>query len=190
MPGFYGDSKYDLAGFAVGVVDRSQVIDGKKIRTGDRLLGLESSGFHSNGFSLLRKIFSAKELNGALGRKLLTPARIYVKSVLATLKKIPARGIAHITGGAFYDNLPRILPKGLGARIDSGRWPVPALFREVEDRGNISRFEMFRTFNMGIGMVLILEKSAMKGSQKILARFKIPSWEIGEVIKGKEVEIQ
>jgi phosphoribosylformylglycinamidine cyclo-ligase len=190
MPGFYGDSKYDLAGFAVGVVERSRVIDGQKIKAGDRLLGLASSGFHSNGYSLLRKLFSPKELKTSLGQKLLSPTRIYVRPVLEILKKIPVRGIAHITGGAFYDNLPRVLPTGLGARVDSSVWPRPKLFDAVRDRGNISDFEMFRTFNMGVGMILVLEPKAVKPAQKILARFKVSSWDMGHVIRGKGVTIQ
>ena len=190
MPGFYGDSKYDLAGFAVGVVERGRIIDGRKIRAGNRLLGLASSGFHSNGFSLLRKIFSKGELCGPLGRELLTPTRIYVKPILEILKRIEVRGIANITGGGFYDNLPRVLPEGLTARIDSHAWPRPKLFETVERRGNIARFEMFRTFNMGIGMGLILEAKQAGPAQKIISRFGISSWDIGQVIKGKGVEVQ
>ena len=189
MPGFYGDSKYDLAGFAVGVVGRSQVVDGRKIRAGDRLLGLASSGFHSNGYSLLRKIFSEKELKGPLGKELLTPTRIYVKPVLELLKRVPVRGIANITGGAFYDNLPRIFPGGLGARIDGRSWHSPRLFRTVQVRGSISNFEMFRTFNLGIGLILVMEKKVVPAAKKILSRFKLSSWEIGEVVKGKGVRI-
>lgn len=190
MPGFYGDSKYDLAGFAVGVVERSRVVDGSKIKAGDRLLGLASSGFHSNGYSLLRKVFSERELKGPLGRRLLTPTRIYIKPVLEILKRAPVRGIVNITGGAFYDNLPRVIPPGLGAGIESGRWPRPKLFDAVQRRGNISNFEMFHTFNMGVGMILILKKSAVSGVQKILKGFKISSRDIGEVVRGKGVEVQ
>ena len=190
MPGFYGDLQYDLAGFAVGAVEKSRVVDGKKIRLGDRLLGLASSGFHSNGYSLLRKIFSEEELRGKIGRELLTPTRIYVRPVLEVLKKNPVRGIVNITGGAFYDNLPRVIPTGLTARVDSSAWPRPKLFDTVSERGNISPFERFRTFNEGVGMILILEKQAVSGAQKILRRFEISSWEIGEVVRGKKVEIR
>ena len=190
MPGFYGDSKYDLAGFAVGVVEKRQVIDGKNIREGDLLLGLASSGFHSNGYSLLRKIFQEEELKGKVGEELLTPTRIYVKPVLEVLKKISLKGIVNITGGAFYDNLPRVMPEGLTASIDSSLWPRPKLFETVERRGNISNFEMFRTFNMGIGLVFILEKKAAREAQRILKRFGISSWQIGKVIRGKLVEVR
>ena len=190
MPGFYGDSKYDLAGFAVGAVERSQVIDGREIRPGDPILGLASSGFHSNGFSLLRKIFSEREMKGTEGREFLRPTRIYVRPILEILETIPLRGIANITGGGVYDNLPRILPKGFGAAIDSKSWPRPKLFDRVRDRGNISNFEMFRTFNMGIGMILILEKKTVRPAQKVLSRFEIPSWTIGQVVRGKGVTVR
>ena len=189
MPGFYGDSKYDLAGFAVGVVERGRVIDGRKIRKGDRILGLASTGFHSNGYSLLRKVFRERELGGRRGRELLTPTRIYVKPVLDVLKKIEVRGIVNITGGGLYDNLPRVIPRSLGARIDSQGWPRPALFDEVRRRGNLSSRNLFRTFNMGVGMVLILEEKFVRAAQSVLGRHKIKSWDIGEVVKGKGVEI-
>ena len=190
MPGFYGDSKYDLAGFAVGAVEKHKVIDGKKIKAGDRLLGLASSGFHSNGYSLLRKIFSEDELRGEVGKELLMPTRIYVKPVLEILKKVPVRGVVNITGGAFYDNLPRVMPPGLAAVVDSSRWPRPKLFDVVRERGNISDFEMFRTFNMGVGLILILEEKNVAPAEKILKRFRISNWEIGEVIRGKKVEVR
>ena len=190
MPDFYADSRYDLAGFAVGVVERRRVVDGKKVLGGDRLLGLASTGFHSNGYSLLRKVFSEDEFKGETGRELLTPTRIYVRPVLEVLKKISVRGIVNITGGGFYDNLPRVLPKGCGAVIDSSSWPRPRLFDEVARRGNISKEEMFRTFNMGIGLVLILGARQVEPARKILSRFKISSGDIGEIVKGKEVEIQ
>ena len=190
MPGFYGDSKYDLAGFAVGVVERRRLVDGRKIKAGDRLLGLASSGFHSNGYSLLRKIFTEKELRGAIGRELLTPTRIYVKPILEILKKVELKGIANITGGAFHDNLPRVLPSGLGARIDSRSWPRPKLFETVAGRGNISTFEMFRTFNLGVGMILVMGESEISAVQRELRRFQISSWEIGEVVRGKGVQVQ
>ena len=190
MPGFYGDSKYDLAGFAVGVVERSKIVDGRDVRSGDRLLGLASTGFHSNGYSLIRKIFSEKELKGPLGRQFLTPTKIYVRPVLEILKKVKLKAIANITGGGFYDNLPRVLPAGCGVVIHSRTWPQPKAFERVARRGNISPREMFRTFNMGIGMVLIAEKKQIGKIQKILNRFTISSWDMGEVVSGKGVEIQ
>jgi len=197
MPGFYEAKEgrrekapqYDLAGFAVGVVDRRRIVDGKKIQRGDVLLGLASSGFHSNGFSLLRKIFSKAELQGPLGKKLLVPTRIYVRPVLRLLESIPLAGIVNITGGGFIDNLPRVMPAGLGVKIKRGSWPQPKLFDLVKDSGNISNFEMARTFNLGIGMVLILKKAFIKKAQAILTTMKLNSWVIGEIIQGNAVEI-
>lgn len=189
MPGFYEGSKYDLAGFSVGAVEKKRVVDGRKIRKGDRLLGLASTGFHSNGFSLLRKVFSPRELKNKWGRELLIPTRIYVKPVLETLKKISLKGIVNITGGGFQDNLPRVMPAGLTAIVRTSRWPRPKLFDVVRDRGNIPDKEMFRTFNMGIGMVFILEKKKVSQAQRILKRFGISSWEIGEVVRGKSVQV-
>ena len=190
MPDCYTDSKYDLAGFSVGLVERSKAIDGRKVKVGDVLLGLASSGFHSNGYSLLRKIFTQKELSGKIGRKLLTPTRIYVKPVLEIVRKVQVGAIAHITGGGFYDNLPRVLPKGLGARIMKRSWPIEALFSEVQERAHYSDREMFHTFNMGIGMVFILRRPDVKEVQHILDKSRISSWIIGVVKKGNDILIQ
>jgi phosphoribosylformylglycinamidine cyclo-ligase len=189
MPGFYSDSKYDLAGFAVGVVERNRVINGERVKAGDILLGLESSGFHSNGYSLLRKVFTKKELSGTIGGKLLIPTRIYVKSVLELIRNIDALAIAHITGGGFYDNLPRVLPKGLGVSIRKGSWPIPKLFAQVQKRAHYSEREMFRTFNMGIGMAVLIRASDAGRAQMILRRHRIRSWEIGAVVKGNGVRV-
>lgn len=195
MPGFYsngaknGSSQYDLAGFAVGLVDRKKVIDGNQIRKGDVLLGLASSGVHSNGFSLIRKIFSKSELQGKIGKSLLAPTRIYVRPVLAVLATVPVAGIANITGGGFIDNLPRVMPSGLGATIKCEVWPRPKIFDLIEDSGNISPFEMVRTFNLGIGMILILKKNAATKAQSLLRKMKLPSWVIGEVTRGRGVQI-
>ncbi|OGW90024.1 MAG: phosphoribosylformylglycinamidine cyclo-ligase [Omnitrophica bacterium RIFCSPLOWO2_01_FULL_50_24] len=190
MPGFYADSTYDLAGFAVGVVERSRAISGDRIQAGDSLLGLESSGFHSNGFSLVRKLFTEKELSGQTGRRFLKPTQIYVKPVLNLISKVRINGIAHITGGGFYDNLPRIVPKGLSVEIDRGTWPVDPLFREVAKRARSTEREMYHTFNMGIGMVLVLSKRVVRRAQHILKRFGISSWEIGAVVKGHGVTLK
>lgn len=195
MPGFYskgeknGAAQYDLAGFAVGVVARKKVVHGRGIREGDVLLGLASSGLHSNGFSLVRKIFSETDLRGKLGRELLTPTRIYVKPVLALLRTVPLAGIVNITGGGFIDNLPRVIPTGLGATLVAGSWERPKLFDLIQDSGNISNFEMARTFNLGIGMVLIVKKRVVKKAQAILKRSKTRSWVIGEISRGRSVEI-
>jgi phosphoribosylformylglycinamidine cyclo-ligase len=196
MPGFYAGAKqgfaaeYDLAGFSVGVVDRRKVVTGEDIQKGDVLLGLASSGFHSNGYSLLRKILSRKELSGKIGAELLTPTRIYVKPVLELLQYVPLRGIVNITGGGFFDNLPRVIPKGLGASIDRKRWTCPKLFSTVLAAGQIDRSEMYRTFNMGIGMVLMMKAKDVKKSQDFLRRkHRLPSWVIGEITKGHQVEV-
>lgn len=195
MPGFYsadyihGMPQYDLSGFAVGVVDRRKVIDGSAVRAGDVLLGLASTGVHSNGFSLLRKIFSVKQLKGKIGRQLLTPTRIYVKPVLRVLERVPVAAIANITGGGFVDNLPRIIPQGLAPRIDSKSWPRPKLFEFIRDSGNISSFNMMRTFNLGIGMVLVLNKRDVRAAREILKRMDVPSWVIGEIIQGRSLEV-
>ncbi|MFH1800542.1 MAG: phosphoribosylformylglycinamidine cyclo-ligase [Candidatus Omnitrophota bacterium] len=195
MPGFYTDKKkalaaqYDIAGFSVGAVDRKKVLTGKKIKTGDIILGIQSSGFHSNGYSLLRKIFSEKELRGTVGRKLLTPTLIYVKPVLVLIKKIPVRGIVNITGGGFYDNLPRVIPKGLGACIARNSWKVPKIFRMAQKAGGISDHEMYKTFNMGVGMVVILEKRYIRSAQKVLKSFKLNSWTIGEIVCSSGVTV-
>lgn len=188
MPGFYevhekGASQYDVAGFSVGLVDRKKMVTGQTIREGDILLGLASTGFHSNGYSLLRKIFSKKDLRGPVGRELLTPTRLYVKPVLSLLKKIRLKGIVNITGGGFIDNLPRVFPEGLGAVIDSGAWPRAKLFQTVQDSGNIAAREMYRTFNMGIGMVLVMRRQDAAAAQSYLKKFKMPSWIIGEIVK-------
>lgn len=195
MPGFYNIHKngqsdiaeYDLAGFSVGVVDRKKVIDGSKIKKGDVVLGIESSGFHSNGYSLLRKIFSEEDLRGKVGKELLTPTRIYVRPILELVKQLPVNGIVNITGGGFVDNLPRVIPQGLGAKIKNGSWPKGKLFQFVQDSGNITDYEMTRTFNMGIGITVILKPKDAERARKILkTKFKLSSWVMGEIIASKQ----
>ncbi|OGW83573.1 MAG: phosphoribosylformylglycinamidine cyclo-ligase [Omnitrophica bacterium GWA2_52_8] len=195
MPGFYGSKgshstgQYDLAGFCVGVVERKKLITGRTLKAGDAVLGLASSGFHSNGYSLLRKIYGREQLLGEIGKKLLTPTRIYVKPLLKLLKALPVKGIANITGGGFYDNIPRVMPEGLTAQIHAAQWPVPKLFESTAESGNITPFEMFRTFNMGIGMVLMLDPRYIVAAQKQLLSDGISSWKIGTVVPGKKVTI-
>lgn len=164
MPGFYAEDEYDLAGFAVGVVERSRLINGNTIQAGDILIGLPSSGIHSNGYSLVRKVLLEKagwkldryvdELGRTLGEELLTPTRIYVKSILALLNECEIKGLAHITGGGIPENLQRILPPGLGALIDSPAIDVPPILRMVEAMGEVEKGEMYRAFNMGIGYII------------------------------------
>ena len=190
MPGMYKEGEYDLAGFCVGVVEKDKIIDGSKIEVGDMVIGLESNGIHSNGYSLVRKVFSKSELK-RMSHELLKPTRIYVKPVLSLLSTIDYRlstikGIAHITGGAFYDKIARILPNNVNVRINKDSWTVPKIFRLIQNKGNIEGKEMYHTFNMGCGMVLIVEPKSAKAIIAKLAELKLKSWVIGEVIKGKK----
>ncbi|MFH1458456.1 MAG: phosphoribosylformylglycinamidine cyclo-ligase [Candidatus Omnitrophota bacterium] len=190
MPGMYKRGEYDLAGFCVGVVEKRNIIDGSKIEAGDVLVGLESSGLHSNGFSLVRKVLSQKELK-RMSVELLKPTRIYVKPVLSLLSTIhypqsTIKGISHITGGAFYDKIARILPDNLSARIRKNSWPVPAIFRLIQNMGSIEDRQMYHTFNMGVGLVLVVGPESAKAIMAKLSDFKLKSWIIGEVIKGKK----
>jgi phosphoribosylformylglycinamidine cyclo-ligase len=183
MPSFYPEGEYDLAGFAVGVVDRPKIIDGREIRPGDVLIGLASSGLHSNGYSLARRVLFEQgrlmvtsrvpELDQPLGEVLLTPTRIYAKQILGMAASGAIRGIAHITGGGLTENLPRVFPKGCGAVITRGSWPVPPIFAVLQKMGSISDDEMFRVFNMGIGLVLVVPSSA---SAEVMTR----ATELGE----------
>ena len=195
MPGFYKKGEYDLAGFCVGVVEKRKIIDGSNIKVGDIIIGLESNGLHSNGFSLVRKVFSERELK-KYASELLRPTRIYVKPVLNLLyaKRYPLyakiKGTAHITGGAFYDKIARILPRNVNARIYRNSWIVPGIFRLIQDKGNIADKEMYHTFNMGIGMVLVAEPKSTKEIISRLSKFNLKPRVIGEVVKGKkQVEI-
>ena len=191
MPGMYKEGEYDLAGFCVGVVERKDIIDGSKIEAGDKVIGLESSGLHSNGYSLARKVFSKAEQK-RMTKELLKPTRIYVKQVLSLLKDCgdSVTGISHITGGAFYDKISRILPDNINVRIDKSSWNVPKLFRLIQNKGNIDEREMYHTLNMGIGMVLVVKPESVNSVMEKLAALKVNSRVIGEAVKGKkEVEI-
>lgn len=186
MPGFYAKGEYDLAGFAVGMVNRKKVIDGTKARPGDVILGLASSGLHSNGYSLVRKIFGANELkkNHEL---FLRPTTIYVKPILELAERFNVKGIANITGGGFYDNIPRSLPRGTRAIIRKGAWSVPAVFKRIIHKNPMPDKELYRTLNMGIGMVAILSRrDAAKARDMLKRKFKLKSWVIGEVVRGKQ----
>ncbi|HUJ18418.1 MAG TPA: phosphoribosylformylglycinamidine cyclo-ligase [Nitrospirota bacterium] len=198
MPSFYGEDEYDLAGFAVGVVEKKKIIDGRKIRPGDQLIGLASSGLHSNGFSLVRKALLEKagygmddllsELNGkTLGEVLLTPTRIYAKTILALLKEFDIRGMAHITGGGITENTPRMLPKGTAALIRKGTWDVHPVFNLVRKKAGVDDEEMFRDFNMGIGMVLAVPAKQAEAVMKKAKKLGEKASHIGEIIKGKQV---
>jgi len=182
MPGFYKGNEYDLAGFCVGLVDRKMVIDGSRIRPGDIIWGIPSSGLHSNGYSLVRRIFSSKNLKKDHGI-FLKPTRIYVKEIKALLRHLKngVLGIAHITGGGLRDNVVRILPEGCGAEIDSSLWRCPRIFLRIQKKGSLSRDIMFRTFNMGIGMVFVTRE----GLGRRIRRYVRDAIPIGHIRKGK-----
>lgn len=195
MPGFYKDEEYDLAGFAVGIVDKNKVINGRKVKAGDIVIGLPSNGIHSNGYSLVRKLFfgvndykvdsTFPELSSTLGEELLKPTRIYVKTVLELLKKHEIKGIAHITGGGFIENIPRTIPEGLKARIELGSWPVLPIFDLMKDLGDIEDKAMYNTFNMGIGLVLIADKGMADDIIATLKSMGEKAYIIGDVVSGE-----
>jgi len=190
LPGMYAKDKFDLAGFCVGMVSREKIIDGRQCRVGDRLVGLASSGLHSNGFSLVRKIFPSKEIQGNLGKELIRPTSIYIKTILHVVKKVNIKAMSHITGGGFYDNIPRVLPEGLTSRIIKGAWPIPSIFKKIQKRGSIEETEMFRTFNMGVGMVLVLNPRSVGRALAVLTELGQKAWDIGELVAGNNsVEI-
>ena len=192
MPGMYKAGEYDIAGFCVGVVERKKIIDGSRIQAGDAVIGLASSGLHSNGYSLIRKVLSKEELR-RMSSQLLMPTRIYVKPVLSLLrdKRLAISGISHITGGSFYDKISRILPADVDVKINKGSWPIPRIFRLIQSKGNIEDKEIFHTLNMGIGMVLIVRPKARRDIIAKLKELKLQSWVIGRVVKGKgRVEVK
>ncbi|MFC7372505.1 phosphoribosylformylglycinamidine cyclo-ligase [Fictibacillus iocasae] len=198
MPGFYPDGEYDIAGFSVGIAEKSKLLKPENVKEGDVLIGLSSSGLHSNGFSLVRKVLldqagyslsdTFAELSGrTLGAELLTPTKIYVKPLLEVFESFNIHGAAHITGGGFIENIPRMLPDGLCAEVDYGSWPIPPVFEMVEKAGNIGRGEMFTTFNMGIGMVLAVDSDDMTSVIRTLERTGETPYLIGRVKKGDGV---
>ena len=195
MPGFYQAGEYDVAGFAVGLADRKKLIDGSKIEAGDSLIGLASSGVHSNGFSLVRKLLAEENnrlseyderLGSTIGEALLTPTRIYVKGILELLKHFTIKGLSHITGGGFIENIPRMLPAGLSAELDRGSWPVLPVFSLLQEAGQIAEMNMFNTFNMGIGMVLACEPAQEEDIIAGLKESGYPAYPIGRVKEGQE----
>ncbi len=190
MPGMYPEGEYDLAGFTVGVVDRKKVIDGKKIRPGDVLLGMASNGLHSNGYSLVRKLFTRSQLEKD-HRLFLKPTLIYAKPFLEVARSVKIKGVANITGGGFYDNIPRMLPKGVKAVVHKGSWRVPKVFGLISKKADMEEKELYRTFNMGIGMTLVLSaKDAEKAGKCLEKQFRLKSWIIGKIVKGRKgVEI-
>lgn len=198
MPGFYPINEYDLAGFTVGLLDRKNVIDGKNITDEDVLIGISSSGIHSNGYSLVRKIFDISEenvrqyideLGMSLGEALLIPTKIYVKPILELIKNINVKGICHITGGGFIENIPRMLPKGIKAVIEEGKWPILPVFEILQKKGEVEKMSMYNTFNMGIGMVLAVAEDDAEKTIEILEKQGEKAYIIGKTVKGDGIEL-
>lgn len=194
-PGMMAEDEYDIAGYSTGIVDRAKIVDPSGIKAGDAIVGIASSGVHSNGFSLVRKIFNVNdqnlktfypELGTSLGDALLTPTRIYVKAVLDVISKVNVKGISHITGGGFYENIPRALPEGISAKIDKDSYEVPAIFGLMQREGNIPEHDMYNTFNMGIGMMLVVDKTDAQKTVDILAENGEKAYIIGETISSDE----
>jgi len=188
MPGMYPQGEYDLAGFCVGVVEKERIIDGRSIRPGDALLGLASSGPHSNGFSLIRKILERSKPDPGLLDAIMQPTRIYVKPVLELIETVPVKGLAHITGGGITENVPRVLQKNLLAKITKGAWPRPELFGWLQREGNVAEDEMHRVFNCGIGMVIVVAAADVQRAAESLRAAGETVYEIGEIEAGKNVE--
>ncbi|GAB6107878.1 phosphoribosylformylglycinamidine cyclo-ligase [Fusibacter bizertensis] len=194
MPGFYADGEYDMAGFAVGVVDEKNIITGNTIVEGDVMIGLASSGIHSNGYSLIRKLFFDRlgmtvdtivpELDGTLGQTLLTPTRIYVKSVLALLESVNVKGMVHMTGGGFFENIPRVMPEGLCASVSLGSWHMPKIFDYINSLGIVEQDDLYGTFNMGIGYIAFVAKEDVAKTLEILKACGEEVSVIGTVTKG------
>lgn len=198
MPGFYAAGEYDIAGFAVGVVDKKKVINGKNIKAGDVLVGIKSSGIHSNGYSLVRKLWGEdkaelekydERLGGRVIDVLLTPTKIYVKSILALIEKVQVKGIAHITGGGFIENIPRIFPEGIGCEIDTKSYEVPALFKIMQEKAGISDSQIYNTFNMGIGMVVCVDEKDVAATIAQLESTGEKCVIIGKTVKGSGVKL-
>ena len=200
MPGMYSEGEYDIAGFTTGVVSKEKIIDGTKVTTGDVLLGIESSGVHSNGFSLVRKIVKDAGLdlhtvypeldpNKPLGEVLLTPTNIYVREVLDVIRNVDVHGVAHVTGGGFDENIPRILKEGQGIVVDESSFEILPIFKFLEKYGKVPHREMFNIYNMGIGMVLALNENDVKTAQEILSKYNRKSYVIGHITDQEGVKI-
>lgn len=194
-PGMMPEDEYDIAGYSTGIVDKADIIDNSKIKAGDAVIGIASSGVHSNGFSLVRKVFNINdqklksfvpELGMSLGEVLLTPTRIYVKSVLDLISKVNVKGISHITGGGFYENIPRMLPDGISAKIKKGSWKVLPIFDLIQKEGGISEHDMYNTFNMGVGMAVVVDKADAEKAVEILKANGEEASVIGETVSGDD----
>ena len=200
MPGFYRKDEFDLAGFVVGIVDKDEVIDGSAVKPGDAVIGISSSGLHSNGYSLARKVLlgrnkykltdKPKPLKRTLAKELLEPTRIYVKTLLALMKSFDIKAMAHITGGGLLENIPRVLPKNCAVEIDSSTWLMPPIMRLIQQEGKIDQEEMYRTFNCGIGMVIVVDSTDVGKVLKRLEKLGEKASQIGEVSKKKKQQDQ
>ncbi len=194
-PGMMPDDEYDIAGYCTGVVDKKKIIDNNTVAEGDAIIGLASTGVHSNGFSLVRKVFDItnKEVldevlsdGRTLGEALLAPTKIYVKAVLALLEKVQVKAISHITGGGFNENIPRSLPDGMTAKIQKNSYEVPLIFKLLQERGNIDEHDMYNTFNMGIGMSIVIPKEKVAEAIALMKEYDIAAYEIGTIVKGDQ----
>jgi phosphoribosylformylglycinamidine cyclo-ligase len=196
MPGFYRENEYDLAGFAVGIVDNSKIVDGSEIRPGHQIIGIASSGLHSNGYSLVRKICfevlgltvdsHVPELGKSLGEELITPTRIYSETIQSLVRDLPIQGLAHITGGGIMDNIVRIIPQACGIAIKKGSWDIPPIFPFLQEAGNVDDKEMMRTFNNGIGLVAVVPEEKLQEVINRLTGSGEKAWAIGEVTKTRK----
>ena len=184
MPGMYKGEEYDLAGFCVGIVEKDNIIDGSKVSVGDQIIALGSSGPHSNGYSLIRKVLEKTTPSSEQLEALLEPTRIYVKSILSLNKSHPIHAISHITGGGLLENIPRVLPKNLAAKLNSNSWETPEIFNWIQDQGKINTNEMYRVLNCGVGMIVIVPKESLDDSIKLLNSNGEDSWLIGEIVSS------
>ncbi len=191
MPGMYNGEEYDLAGFCVGIVEKNQIIDGSKVSTGDQIIALGSSGPHSNGYSLIRKVLEKSKPSSSQLNSLIEPTKIYVKSILSLIRNLPVHAISHITGGGLLENIPRVLQKHLAANLDQNSWELPQIFKWLQSEGNIDTMEMYRVLNCGVGMVVIVPKASSDEAINILKSCGENAWLIGEVIdsEGEQVLI-
>ena len=185
MPGMYNGEEYDLAGFCVGIVEKNQIIDGSKVSTGDQIIALGSSGPHSNGYSLIRKVLEKSKPSSSQLDSLIEPTKIYVKSILSLIQNLPVHAISHITGGGLLENIPRVLPKHLAANLDQNSWELPQIFKWLQSEGNIDTMEMYRVLNCGVGMVVIVPKASSDEAINILKSCGENAWLIGEVIDSE-----
>jgi phosphoribosylformylglycinamidine cyclo-ligase len=189
MPGMYKGEEYDLAGFCVGIVEKNKIIDGSKVTAGDQLIALGSSGPHSNGYSLIRKVLEKSKPSSSQLNSLIEPTKIYVKSILSLIQNLPVHAISHITGGGLLENIPRVLPKNLTANLDQNSWALPQIFKWLQSEGNIDTMEMYRVLNCGVGMVVIVPKTSSDEAINILKSCVENAWLIGEVIDSESEQV-